>query len=169
LGAIIANLMGADLLMILTDQLGFFDADPRVNPSAQLISQASVNDKQLDLAATGGSGALGRGGMATKLTAARLASRSGSATIIAPGLKEQVILDIIDGQLIGSLLVPEEAPVSARKRWLTAHLDIKGQLVLDAGAAKALTRSGVSVLPSWLVVSINRVKNWLEVWLIMVI
>jgi len=158
LGAIIANLMGADLLMILTDQLGFFDADPRVNPSAQLISQASVNDKQLDLAATGGSGALGRGGMATKLTAARLASRSGSATIIAPGLKEQVILDIIDGQLIGSLLVPEEAPVSARKRWLTAHLDIKGQLVLDAGAAKALTRSGVSVLP----VGVQAVKGRFE-------
>ena len=158
LGAIIANLMGADLLMILTDQLGFFDADPRVNPSAQLISQASVNDKQLDVAATGGSGALGRGGMATKLTAARLASRSGSATIIAPGLKAQVILDIIDGQSIGSLLVPEEAPVSARKRWLTAHLDIKGQLVLDAGAVKALTKSGVSVLP----VGVQAVKGRFE-------
>jgi glutamate 5-kinase len=146
LAAIIANLMSADLLMILTDQEGLFDADPRVSEKAQLITQANVDDETLDQAAGGGAGALGRGGMRTKLTAARIASRSGSATIIAPGLKQRVILDVIEGQTIGTLLVPNEAPVSARKRWLTAHLDIKGQLVLDVGAVNALKKSGVSLL-----------------------
>lgn len=146
LAAIIANLMSADLLMILTDQEGLFDADPRVSEKAQLITQANVDDERLDQAAGDGAGALGRGGMRTKLTASRIASRSGSATIIAPGLKQRVILDVIEGQTIGTLLVPNEAPVSARKRWLTAHLDIKGQLVLDVGAVNALKKSGVSLL-----------------------
>lgn len=146
LAAIIANLMSADLLMILTDQEGLFDADPRVSETAQLIAQANVDDETLDQVASGGAGALGRGGMLTKLTAARLASRSGSATIIAPGLKPRVILDVIEGRAIGTLLVPNEVPVSARKRWLTAHLDIKGQLVLDTGAVNALKQSGVSLL-----------------------
>ncbi|MEH6503132.1 MAG: glutamate 5-kinase [Cycloclasticus sp.] len=146
LAAIIANLMSADLLMILTDQDGLFDADPGVSEKAELITQANVDDEILDQAAGGGAGALGRGGMRTKLTAARLASRSGSATIIAPGLKQGVILDVLEGQAIGTLLVPNEAPVSARKRWLTAHLDIKGQLVLDSGAVNALKKSGVSLL-----------------------
>jgi len=147
LAAIIANLMSADLLMILTDQDGFFDSDPRINKSAKLISEANVNDKTLDKAASSGVGSLGRGGMQTKLTAARVAARSGSATVIAPGLKDNVIIDVIDGAAIGTLLIPDEAPVSARKRWLTAQLDIKGQLVLDVGAASALTKSGVSLLP----------------------
>ena len=147
LAAIIANLMSADLLMILTDQDGFFDSDPRVNPAATLIDYASVNDETLDSAASGGSGSLGRGGMQTKLTAARIASRSGTATIIAPGLKQRVILDVIDGESVGTLLIPDDAPVSARKRWLTAHLDIKGQVVIDNGAAQAIKKSGVSLLP----------------------
>jgi len=147
LAAIIANLMSADLLMILTDQDGFFDKDPRVNATATLIDHARVNDESLDLAASGGSGSLGRGGMQTKLTAARIASRSGTATIIAPGLKQRVILDVIDGEAIGTLLIPDDVPVSARKRWLTAHLDIKGQLVIDDGAARAIKKSGVSLLP----------------------
>ena len=147
LAAIIANLMSADLLMILTDQDGFFDKDPRVNATATLIDHARVNDESLDLAASGSSGSLGRGGMQTKLTAARIASRSGTATIIAPGLKQRVILDVIDGEAIGTLLIPDDVPVSARKRWLTAHLDIKGQLVIDDGAARAIKKSGVSLLP----------------------
>jgi len=147
LAAIIANLMSADLLMILTDQDGFFDSDPRVSPAATLIDYASVNDETLDSAASGGAGSLGRGGMQTKLTAARIASRSGTATIIAPGLKQRVILDVIDGESVGPLLIPDDAPVSARKRWLTAHLDIKGQVVIDNGAAQAIKKSGVSLLP----------------------
>jgi glutamate 5-kinase len=106
-----------------------------------------VTDETLDLAASGGAGELGRGGMQTKLTAARVASRSGTATVIVPGLKPSVILDVVKGELIGTLLMPDEAPVSARKRWLTAHLDIKGQLILDDGAVKALIMSGVSLLP----------------------
>lgn len=148
LAAIIANLMSADLLMILTDQDGFFDSDPRANSAAKLLNEVSVDDESLDLAAGGGAGALGRGGMQTKLTAARIASRSGTATIIAPGLKEGVILNVIGGdEAIGTLLIPNEAPVSARKRWLTAHLDVKGQVILDSGAAQAIKKSGVSLLP----------------------
>ncbi|MBV1899707.1 MAG: glutamate 5-kinase [Cycloclasticus sp.] len=147
LAAIIANLMSADLLMILTDQDGFFDSDPRVNSAAALLNEVGVDEEFLDQAASGGSGTLGRGGMQTKLTAARIASRSGTATIIAPGLRQNVILSIIDGRAIGTLLIPNEAPVSARKRWLTAHLDVKGRVVLDVGAAQAIKRSGVSLLP----------------------
>jgi len=147
LAAIIANLMSADLLMILTDQDGFFDSDPRANSAAKLLNEVSVDDNSLDLAASGGAGALGRGGMQTKLTAARIASRSGTATIIAPGLKKNVILSVIKGEAIGTLLIPNEAPVSARKRWLTAHLDVKGQIVLDSGAVQAIKKSGVSLLP----------------------
>jgi len=147
LAAIIANLISADLLMILTDQDGFFDADPRVNVDAKLLDQVKVGDPSLDQAAGDSSGALGRGGMQTKLTAARMAARSGSATVIAPGLKDRVVLDVVDGATVGTLLVPDEAPVSARKRWLTAHLDIKGRLVLDSGAVSALKKSGVSLLP----------------------
>ncbi|ORU91520.1 MAG: glutamate 5-kinase [Cycloclasticus sp. symbiont of Bathymodiolus heckerae] len=147
LAAFIANLMSADLLMILTDQDGFFDADPRVDENATLLSEANVADKKLDFAASGGSGALGRGGMQTKLTAARIASRSGTATIIVPGLRERVVLDAIDGNNVGTLLIPNEMPLSARKRWLTAHLSIKGTLVLDDGAVKAIKKSGVSLLP----------------------
>lgn len=146
LAAIIANLLEADLLMILTDQDGFFDADPRENSAAKLLDLANVNDARLDQAAGGSSGALGRGGMQTKLTAARMAARSGAATVIAPGLKDRVILNVIDGASVGTLLVPDEAPVSARKRWLTAQLDVKGSLVLDTGAVNALKKSGVSLL-----------------------
>jgi len=146
LAAIIANLIEADLLMILTDQEGFFDADPRVNSAAKLLGLASVSDPSLDLAAGGSSGALGRGGMQTKLTAARMAARSGAATMIVPGLRSRVILDSIEGSAVGTLLVPDEAPVSARKRWLSAQLDVKGGLVLDTGAVAALKKSGVSLL-----------------------
>ncbi len=147
LAATIANLMSVDLLMILTDQDGFFDADPRMNVNAKLLSEANVSDETLDIAASSGAGELGRGGMQTKLTAARIASRSGAATIIVPGLKHNVILDVIDGNNVGTLLIPNEAPLSARKRWLTAHLDIKGELVLDDGAVRAIKKSGVSLLP----------------------
>ena len=146
LAAIIANLIEADLLMILTDQEGFFDADPRVNSAAKLLGLASVSDSSLDLAAGGSSGVLGRGGMQTKLTAARMAARSGAATMIVPGLRSRVILDSIEGCAVGTLLVPDEAPVSARKRWLSAQLDVKGSLVLDTGAVTALKKSGVSLL-----------------------
>lgn len=147
LAAMIANLMTADLLMILTDQQGFFDSDPRVNANATLISEANINDTQLDLAAGDSAGLLGRGGMLTKLKAARIAARSGSATVIAPGLKENVILEIVAGDSVGSLLMPDDAPVSARKRWLSAHLDVKGRLMLDEGASRVLVASGASLLP----------------------
>ncbi|PCH84114.1 MAG: glutamate 5-kinase [Piscirickettsiaceae bacterium] len=146
LAAMIANLLSADVLMILTDQEGLFDSDPRNNAGATLISEAQVNDEALDKAAGGSSGALGRGGMQTKLSAARIAARSGAATVIVPGLKPNVIVDTFSGQVIGTLLVPIDAPVSARKRWLSTHLKIKGWLTLDEGAVKRLSETGVSLL-----------------------
>ena len=147
LAAIIANLISADVLIILTDQLGFYNEDPRVHAHAKLITEANADDKTLDLAASGGSGALGRGGMQTKLTAARIAARSGASTVIAPGLKEQVILNVINGVNVGTMLLPTMTPVSARKRWLTVHLEAKGELMLDHGASEALKYLGKSVLP----------------------
>ena len=146
LAAMIANLLSADLLMILTDQDGLFDSDPRSNVSAELISEANVNEECLDGAAGGSAGLLGRGGMLTKLSAARIAARSGAATLIVPGLTKNVVLDAYEGKQIGTLLVPNEAPVSARKRWLSTHLKIKGWLTLDDGAVKSMSGSGVSLL-----------------------
>lgn len=146
LAAMIANLLSADVLMILTDQDGLFDSDPRKNASATLVSEAQVSDESLDQAAGGSSGALGRGGMQTKLSAARIAARSGAATAIVPGLKENVIVGTFSGEAVGTLLIPNEAPVSARKRWLSAHLKIKGWLTLDDGAASRLSATGVSLL-----------------------
>ncbi|PCI16482.1 MAG: glutamate 5-kinase [Piscirickettsiaceae bacterium] len=147
LAAMIANLLGADLLIILTDQDGLFDSDPRVNAKAELIRDVKVSDKALDKVAGGSSGSLGRGGMLTKLSAARIAARSGTATVIAPGLKENVILDVFAGESVGTLLVPDEDPVPARKRWLSTHLKIKGSLILDDGAVKRISAADVSLLP----------------------
>jgi len=146
LAAMIANLLSADLLMILTDQDGLFDSDPRSNANAELISEANVDDARLDGAAGGSAGLLGRGGMLTKLKAARIAARSGAATLIVPGLTKNVVLDAFEGGQIGTLLVANEAPMSARKRWLSTHLKIKGWLTLDDGAVKSMSGSGVSLL-----------------------
>jgi len=146
LAAMVANLIEADLLIILTDQKGFFSADPRKNPDAVLFSEISVADERLDKAAGSTGGVLGRGGMLTKLQAARIAARSGTTTAIAPGLQDNIILDLIGGENIGSLLVADDEPISARKRWLSAKLNIKGQLLLDAGAVRGLKNNGGSLL-----------------------
>ncbi len=146
LGALVANLVEADLLIILTDQLGLYDADPGVDPAAKLISSASAKDRRLDEVAGGSRSGLGRGGMFTKVRAARLAARSGAATVIVSGQLENVIAAVIKGDDMGTYLVPDIAPMAARKRWLVGQLQSKGRLVLDDGAAKILRCEGKSLL-----------------------
>ena len=146
LAALVANLVVADALIILTDQEGLFESDPRKNPDAVLVSEAPAEDLRLDEMA-GGGGVLGRGGMATKVRAARLAARSGAATVIASGREADVLLRVKSGENLGTLLTPECSPQAARKQWLAGHLKARGTLVLDAGAVKVLRDSGRSLLP----------------------
>ncbi len=147
LAALVANLVEADLLVILTDRDGMFDADPRNNPDAQLIFEARADDPALDAVAGGTGGALGRGGMQTKLRAARLAARSGAYTMIVGGRIERVLDRLKAGERLGTLLSPERGLLAARKQWLAGHLQMRGTLTLDAGAVKALTVDGKSLLP----------------------
>ncbi|MCL6269473.1 glutamate 5-kinase [Sansalvadorimonas sp. 2012CJ34-2] len=147
LGALAANLVEADVLVLLTDQDGLFTADPRTNPDAVLVDEKRASDSSLDAMAGEGKGALGRGGMFTKLRASRLAARSGASTVIAGGRIEQVIERLKDGESLGTLLLPDEERTLARKRWLAGHLRMKGRLVLDAGAVRALKEAGSSLLP----------------------
>lgn len=146
LGALVANLLGADTLVILTDQQGLHEADPRTQPDAPLIKEAMAEDERL-LVMAGGSGSLGRGGMLTKITAARLAARSGARTIIASGREQDVLLRLARGEAIGTCLLPEKQPMAARKQWLAGQLRVKGRLVLDDGAVDVLRASGRSLLP----------------------
>ncbi|MDG9922206.1 MULTISPECIES: glutamate 5-kinase [unclassified Pseudomonas] len=147
LAALVANLVEADLLVILTDRDGMFDADPRHNPDAQLIFEARADDPSLDAVAGGTGGALGRGGMQTKLRAARLAARSGAHTVIVGGRIERVLDRLKAGERLGTLLAPERGLLAARKQWLAGHLQTRGTLVLDAGAVKALAVDHKSLLP----------------------
>ncbi len=146
LGALVANLIAADTLVILTDQKGLHEVDPRTNADAPLISEAMAEDSRLMVMA-GGGGVLGRGGMITKVTAARLAARSGARTIIANGREPDVLVRLAKGESIGTRLLPEKQPVAARKQWLAGQLKAKGQLVIDDGAVKVLRESGRSLLP----------------------
>ncbi len=146
LAALVANLVEAELLIILTDQTGLFDADPSINPAAQLIPNISVNNQLLDKVAGESRSGLGRGGMFTKVRAARLAARSGAATVIVSGNAENVIESVISGNEIGTYLTPDIAPLAARKQWLAGQLQIKGQLILDVGAVNSLTNAGKSLL-----------------------
>lgn len=146
LGGMVANLIEADGLMLLTDQQGLFDADPRSNPAAKLINEASALDQDL-MAVAGDGGRLGRGGMITKVRAAALAARSGATTVIVGGAIEHVIERVAAGEVLGTLLYPPHKPVAARKQWLAGHLQSRGTLYLDDGAAAVLRRSGRSLLP----------------------
>ncbi len=145
LAALVANLVGADLLIILTDQEGLLDSNPSTNPDAQLISKALTDDPLLDKVAGESTSGLGRGGMFTKILAARLAARSGTATIIASGSEQNIIKKIISGKEKGTFLTPNITPIAARKQWL-GQLKIKGQLILDDGAVKILQNAGKSLL-----------------------
>ncbi|ALM51262.1 glutamate 5-kinase [Halomonas huangheensis] len=146
LGALVANLIEAEALVILTDQEGLFDADPRHDPNARLISEGRADDPAL-AAVAGGGGSLGRGGMATKVRAARLAARSGAVTVIASGRQASVLERLVGGESLGTLLTPDRAPIAARKRWLAGQLQVRGTLTLDAGAVRVLRDSGSSLLP----------------------
>lgn len=146
LAALVANLIEADLLILLTDQEGLFEADPRSDPQAQLISRMRIDDPALDRVAGDSASGLGRGGMVTKVRAARLAARSGCATVIAAGRSDETLPRIATGEAVGTLLSPAQGPQAARKQWLAGHLSVSGRLELDAGAVRALREKGRSLL-----------------------
>ncbi len=146
LGALVANLVEADGLIILTDQAGMFDKDPRKNSDAKLLSSVQASDPSLDLMAAGGAGLLGRGGMMTKLRAARLAARSGAFTVIVGGRIEQVLVRLRAAEELGTLMLPAQTRQAARKQWLAGHLQTAGRLVLDEGAVAVLQKGGKSLL-----------------------
>ena len=145
LAALVANLINADLMIILTDQQGLYSADPRIDETATLVKRASAEDQGLQRMA-GASSSLGRGGMLTKLSAAKLAARSGTSTVIASGREPEVLGRILQGEELGTLLIPEREPVAARKQWLAGQLKVEGRLELDAGAVDVLRNSGRSLL-----------------------
>lgn len=146
LAALVANLVEADVLVILTDQAGLFERDPRRYPDAPLIAEAAAGDVRLEAMAGAEGSALGRGGMLTKVRAAARAARSGAATVIASGREPLVLERIAQGEALGTLLVPGQNPMAARKQWLAGHLQLRGRLLLDAGAAKVLRELGRSLL-----------------------
>ncbi len=147
LAALVTNLLEADLLVLLTDQDGMYEADPRQNPDAAFIHERYAGDKALRrMAAGGGVGKLGRGGMLTKVEAAEKAARSGAVTLIAPGKRSDVLLDIAAGEAVGTLILPASEPLVARKQWLAGHMQLRGRLRLDDGAVKVLREAGRSLL-----------------------
>jgi len=145
LAAQVVNLIEADLLIILTDQAGLYDVDPRRNDSARLISHGQAGDTSLESFA-GDSGTLGRGGMRTKLAAAKKAARSGAATIIASGHEKDVLNRVLAGESIGTYLSAGQGRLTSRKQWLAGHLNPRGQLHLDSGAVSVLCNRGSSLL-----------------------
>ncbi len=146
LAALVANLVEADLLLILTDQKGLYDRDPRQDPDAKLVAEGVAGDKQL-LSMAGGSGALGRGGMRTKLLAAEKAARSGASTVIVSGRDTNVIARVLTGEPLGTYLEAAQGRVAARKQWLAGQAHAAGKLRLDAGAVRVIRESGKSLLP----------------------
>jgi len=146
LAALVANLIDADALLMLTDQQGLFNADPRTVSDATLIQETDAHDASLDAMVSEGS-TLGRGGMVSKLRAARLAARSGALAVIADGREPEVVRHIADGAITGTLFTTGKQPQPARKQWLASLLYPKGQLVLDAGAVKGVSQAGRSLLP----------------------
>lgn len=147
LAALVANLVEADRLVILTDQNGLYERDPRKDPEAPLIREAQASDPRLMEVAGGSGGPLGRGGMITKVRAAALAARSGARTTIASGRSPEVLAALAAGEAPGTTLLPDTSPYNARKQWLAGHLQMRGRLTLDAGAVKRLREAGSSLLP----------------------
>ena len=146
LAGLVANLIDAELLVLLTDQKGLFTADPRADSSAELIEQAEACDKSLERYA-GEGGSLGRGGMRTKLKAAVIAAKSGTQTVIASGSDESILLKIASGDSVGTLLTNAEETIQARKQWLANQTYLQGAVTLDDGAVTALKKNGKSLLP----------------------
>lgn len=147
LAAMTANLVEADVLVILTDQDGLFDSDPRINPDARMIAASAASNPALDAMAGDSKGDLGRGGMETKLWAARRAARSGAVTVILSGKDPENLRHLAVGSGVGTLLWPDNKPITARQQWLVGHLIPKGRVVLDDGAVNVIRQQGRSVLP----------------------
>jgi len=147
LGALVANLIEADLLIILTDQKGLFTADPRKDPSATFVHEARAGDAALEAMAGGAGSSLGRGGMITKILAAKRAAGSGASTVIAWGREPDALLRLCQGDNMGTLLVAQTAKQQARKQWMADHLQMRGAVTVDAGAAHKVLTEGKSLLP----------------------
>lgn len=147
LGSLVANLIEADALVILTDQAGLYSADPRKNPDAEFIQHAVAGDQTLEKMAGGAGSSVGTGGMLTKILAAKRAARSGAHTIIASGREDAVLVRLATGEVIGTHLRSEQGKILAKKQWMADHLRVSGQLKLDAGAVKVLCNEGKSLLP----------------------
>ena len=147
LGALVANLVEADALVILTDQVGLFTADPRHNPNASFVHEAKAGDPALEAMAGGAGSSLGKGGMLTKILAAKRAAGSGASTVIAWGREPNVLLRLTQGEAIGTLLVAQTRKSQARKQWMADHLQLRGSVTIDAGAATKVRENGKSLLP----------------------
>jgi glutamate 5-kinase len=147
LGALVANLVDADAYIILTDQRGLYAADPRRDPQARFISEARAGDPALEAMAGGAGSGIGRGGMLTKVLAARRAAGSGTSTVIAWGREPDVLLRLAAGEAIGSALLATTPKIAARKQWMVDHLQLRGAVAVDAGAAARLRDDGKSLLP----------------------
>ena len=147
LGALVTNLIEANALIILTDQPGLYNADPRKNPKAKLIGRAQAGDPELETMAGGAGSSIGTGGMLTKVLAARRAANSGAHTVIASGREPNVLVRLAGGERIGTELHAQLPVRSARQRWIANHLRLRGKVTLDEGAVKALTAGRKSLLP----------------------
>ncbi|WP_250465689.1 MULTISPECIES: glutamate 5-kinase [unclassified Caballeronia] len=147
LGALVANLIEGDALVILTDQRGLFTADPRKDPSATLVEQADAGTPELEAMAGGAGSSLGRGGMLTKILAAKRAAHSGANTVIASGREADVLTRLASGEMIGTQLIARTARIAARKQWMADHLQMRGHVVIDNGAVQKVIAEGKSLLP----------------------
>jgi glutamate 5-kinase len=147
LGALVANLVEADAYVILTDQQGLFTADPRKDPNAQFVHTAKAGDAALEAMAGGAGSSIGKGGMLTKILAAKRAAGSGASTVIAWGREPDVLTRLVQGEAIGTLLVAQTAKNQARKQWMADHLQLRGAVVIDAGAVAKVQGAGTSLLP----------------------
>ncbi len=147
LGALVANLVEADVLVILTDQRGLYSADPRKDPQARFIHVAHAGEPALEAMAGGAGSSIGKGGMITKILAAKRAARSGASTVIAWGRERDALLRLASGEPIGTLLVAPTQKSQARKRWMADHLQLRGAVLVDEGAVAKLVREGKSLLP----------------------
>ena len=147
LGALVANLVEADALIILTDQKGLFTADPRRDPNATFVHEARAGDAKLEYMAGGAGSSIGRGGMITKILAAKRAAGSGASTVIAWGREPDALLRLAQGEAIGTLLIAPTQKQQARKQWMADHLQLRGSITIDDGAVAKLRNEGKSLLP----------------------
>lgn len=147
LGALVANLVDADALIILTDQTGLYSADPRKDPAARFVQEAKAGDPALEAMAGGAGSSIGKGGMITKILAAKRAAGSGASTVIAWGREPNALIRLTQGEAIGTLLVAQTAKNQARKQWIADHLQVRGAVTVDDGAAAKVRKEGKSLLP----------------------